>query len=430
MTTLIYWFRQDLRLADNPAFLRACADADYLLPIYVVDPEAEAKTEWGFDRVASHRQAFLRESIEDLKRQLRALGSDLFVFSGEIQAVIPLASIAVNATAIYCEQIEAPEEIAQVTRLQSSSIEVKQFWQSSMLEPHDLPFDLAAIPDVFTAFRQKVEKANLKFANPVPPVTRIPPTPAWRTQQIQTIDLHAESHLKSFKGGETAAALHLKQYLDRRLPDTYKQTRNQLMGMDYSSKFSPWLSLGCMSARTIAAELDDYESKYGANDGTYWLWFELLWRDYFRFLHFKYGRKLYRKTGLSDHPPSKFGRAQFAQWCGGHTGEGLIDAAMTELSTTGYLSNRLRQVVASYWIYDMKGDWRAAAAWFESQLIDYDVYSNQGNWLYIAGRGTDPRGGRAFNVAKQTNDHDSNGKYRRRWLKQSGESVKTELDEE
>ena len=247
---------------------------------------------------------------------------------------------------------------------------------------------------------------------------------------MQTIDLHAVSHLKSFKGGETAAALHLKQYLDRRLPDTYKQTRNQLMGMDYSSKFSPWLSLGCMSARTIAAELDDYESKYGANDGTYWLWFELLWRDYFRFLHFKYGRKLYRKTGLSDHPPSKFGRAQFAQWCGGHTGEGLIDAAMTELSTTGYLSNRLRQVVASYWIYDMKGDWRAAAAWFESQLIDYDVYSNQGNWLYIAGRGTDPRGGRAFNVAKQTNDHDSNGKYRRRWLKQSGESVKTELDEE
>jgi deoxyribodipyrimidine photo-lyase len=76
----------------------------------------------------------------------------------------------------------------------------------------------------------------------------------------------------------------------------------------------------------------------------------------------------------------------------------------------------MRQIVASYWIYDMGGDWRAGAAWFESQLIDYDVYSNQGNWLYIAGRGTDPRGGRPFNVAKQMRDHDPDGLYRQHWL--------------
>ncbi len=430
MTVLIYWFRQDLRLADNPALSRVCAEADYVLPIYVFDPADEATTEWGFDRVGSHRRAFLRESLDDLKRQLRALGSDLFEFSGDLQTVIASLSAAVNATAIYCEQIEAPEEIDQVIRLQSLGIAVRQCWQSSMLEPQDLPFDLTAIPDVFTAFRQKVEKANLRFASPVSSVTWIPPLPVWQTQSVQTSDLRAKSHFKSFAGGEVAADLHLKQYFDRRLPDTYKQTRNKLLGMDYSSKFSPWLSLGCVSARTIAAQLDNYESEHGANEGTYWLWFELLWRDYFRFLHFKYGRKLYRKTGLSDHPPSKFGRRQFAQWCGGHTGEGLIDAAMRELSTTGYLSNRLRQVVASYLIYDMMGDWRAGAAWFESQLIDYDVYSNQGNWLYIAGRGTDPRGGRAFNVAKQTNDHDSNGNYRRRWLQQSDESVQIQKNEE
>jgi deoxyribodipyrimidine photo-lyase len=89
---------------------------------------------------------------------------------------------------------------------------------------------------------------------------------------------------------------------------------------------------------------------------------------------------------------------------------------MRELQNTGYLSNRMRQVVASYWIYDMKGDWQAGAAWFESQLIDYDVYSNQGNWLYIAGKGTDPRGGRPFNVKKQTQDHDPKGIYRQMWL--------------
>lgn len=88
---------------------------------------------------------------------------------------------------------------------------------------------------------------------------------------------------------------------------------------------------------------------------------------------------------------------------------------MHELSASGYLSNRLRQLVASYLIHDLGCDYRAGAAWFESQLLDYDAYSNQGNWLYIAGRGTDPRGGRRFNPAKQTHEHDPDGTYRRLW---------------
>jgi deoxyribodipyrimidine photo-lyase len=88
---------------------------------------------------------------------------------------------------------------------------------------------------------------------------------------------------------------------------------------------------------------------------------------------------------------------------------------MKELRQTGFSSNRMRQILASYWIYDMKGDWRAGAAWFESQLIDYDVYSNQGNWLYIAGRGTDPRGGRAFNVHKQMREYDPEGIFCKMW---------------
>ena len=188
------------------------------------------------------------------------------------------------------------------------------------------------------------------------------------------------------------------------------------MGMEYSSKFSPWLSLGCLSPRVIADRLKNYELIHGANDGTYWLWFELLWRDYFRFLHFKYGRKLYQPKGLGKQQPNSFHEEQFYQWSSGLTGEDLIDAGMRELQQTGFLSNRMRQVLASYWIYDMKGDWRAGAAWFESQLIDYDVYSNQGNWLYITGGGTDPRGGRPFNVQKQTKDHDPDGVYRAMWL--------------
>ena len=415
MRTLIYWFRNDLRLADNPAFAQACLNADYLLPVYIHDSK-EQDMIYGFERQGPHRKAFLRASLDDLKAQLRAQGSDLFELAGKSTEVLLQLVRDTAAIAIYCEQIEAPEEIEQVRSLQEQGVEVQEFWQSSMLEPQDLPFALENIPDVFTAFRREIERAGLKFAQPIHAPKKIPVLPGYLPQHLLASSSAQPVSHPYFVGGASHAQAHLKQYLERRLPDSYKETRNQLIGMDYSSKFSAWLALGCISAREIAAQLSDYENRYGANDGTYWLWFELLWRDYFRFIHFKYGQNLYRASGLTGLAVKPSSQASFEQWRFGNTGSELVDAGMRELYQSGYLSNRMRQIVASYWIYDMQGDWRAGAAWFESQLIDYDVYSNQGNWLYIAGRGTDPRGGRPFNVAKQTQDHDPKQIYRKLWL--------------
>lgn len=415
MGTLIYWFRNDLRLADNPAFTQACLNADYLLPVYVHDTK-EQETVYGFERQGPHRKAFLRASLDDLKTRLQAQGSELLEFSGKSAEVLLRLFKDSAADAIYCEQIEAPEEIEQVRILQEQGANVDEYWQSSMLDPQHFPFDLEKMPDVFTAFRREVERAQLKFAQPINAPKKIPSLPA-ALPQGSILPSRAQSVAHPYLlGGASHAQAHLKQYLERRLADSYKETRNQLIGMDYSSKFSAWLSLGCISARDIAAQLNDYENSYGANDGTYWLWFELLWRDYFRFIHFKYGQKLYRASGLTGVPVKPSYASSFEQWRTGNTGAALVDAGMRELHQSGYLSNRMRQIVASYWIYDMKGDWRAGAAWFESQLIDYDVYSNQGNWLYIAGRGTDPRGGRPFNVTKQAQDHDPQEIYRKLWL--------------
>jgi len=405
VTVIVYWFRNDLRLADNPAFTQACLKADKLLPVYVHDSKEQEKV-YGFERQGSYRQTFLRASLDDLKAQLQAQGSDLLELSGKSAEVLPRLVKDTAATAIHCEQIEAPEEIEQVRIMQEQGVDVEEFWQSSMLDPQHLPFALEKMPDVFTAFRRDVERAKLKFAQPINAPQQIPMLPAALAQSsASSCSSQSEGH-PFFLGGATAAQAHLSQYLERRLPDSYKETRNQLIGRDYSSKFSAWLALGCISARDIAAQINEYENHFGANDGTYWLWFELLWRDYFRFIHFKYGQKLYRASGLTEVPVKPSYVPSFEQWRTGTTGTALVDAGMRELQQSGYLSNRMRQIVASYWIYDMKGDWRAGAAWFESQLIDYDVYSNQGNWLYIAGRGTDPRGGRPFNVAKQTQDHD------------------------
>jgi len=416
MTTAIYWFRSDLRLRDNPAFTQACKHVESLLPIFIHQAHLNQETQWNFPRVTKNRHDFLQESLQDLGDQLRIRGSDLFEVSGKPLEIFQDLRSQLNVNIIYCERIEAPEEMTEVTELVNAGFEIKCIWQSSMLDPQSLPFKLNEMPDIFTQFRQKVEASKLKFSNPIDTPLSIPSLPS-NSSQIASQSGEVSSTIdKPFFGGESRALIHIEQYFDRRLPDTYKQTRNQLIGMDYSSKFSPWLALGCCSARSIAKKLTEYEVQYGANDGTYWLWFELLWRDYFRFLHFKYGNQLYQSKGLSSEPNNSFSEKNFIRWISSDTGESLVDAGMRELQVTGYLSNRMRQIVASYWIYNMKGDWQAGAAWFESQLIDYDVYSNQGNWLYIAGKGTDPRGGRPMNLSKQTQDHDPDGVYRNMWL--------------
>jgi deoxyribodipyrimidine photo-lyase len=299
-----------------------------------------------------------------------------------------------NTTHIYCEDIAAPEEQDEVAALKTCGLKVETQWQSSLLEPADLPFDVLNLPAVFTAFRNKVEKLAVKPRD-VPSLKADLP--------------------------ESAAERHLKNYFAADFALTYKQTRNQPMNWSpdehFSTKFSPWLACGALSAPVIYAELKRFEAERGANDSTYWIWFELLWRDYFRLLHLQHGKKLYRKQGLGSVELAKVpdNRQGLKRWCEGRTGEPLVDAGMRELAATGWLSNRMRQVVASYLIYDLQGDWRAGAAWFESQLIDYDVYSNQGNWLYIAGRGTDPRGGRRFNPQMQAQQHDADGKYQQFW---------------
>ncbi|OYY51983.1 MAG: deoxyribodipyrimidine photolyase, partial [Polynucleobacter sp. 35-46-207] len=289
MKVILYWFRNDLRIADNLAFIKANSMADCVLPVYI-HQASDVKTAYGFERVGVHRQHFLRQSLDNLQAQLQALDSDLWEYEGEQVNVLLQLVNATGAEAVYCEQIEAPEEIEQCGRIRQQGIALEEFWQSSMIDPGALPFDIQKMPDVFTQFRQAVEREKWRFAQPIGAPTSLAPMPVILQGQHfpQRVSGIGKTTSLYCCGGEDAAQAHLKQYLERRLPDTYKQTRNQLIGRDYSSKFSPWLALGCISARDIAAQLAEYEERHGANEGTYWLWFELLWRDYFRFIHFKY----------------------------------------------------------------------------------------------------------------------------------------------
>lgn len=160
--------------------------------------------------------------------------------------------------------------------------------------------------------------------------------------------------------------------------------------------------------------------QFGANESTYWLVFELLWRDFFRFMFKKHQTKLFQAAGITSEKtiPKSVGEKLLNTWVNGTTGVGFIDANMRELQLTGFMSNRGRQNVASYLCNDLKLDWRYGAAYFEQQLIDYDVCSNWGNWAYLAGVGNDPRENRYFNIEKQAQDYDKNKAFRNLWLNQ------------
>ena len=159
-----------------------------------------------------------------------------------------------------------------------------------------------------------------------------------------------------------------------------------------------------------------FEERLGANEGTYWLVFELLWRDFFQFTFAKHGPALFLRKGLTDAlPSSDQDQGRFQTWCEGRTGEPFIDANMRELAATGWMSNRGRQNAASFLIHDLGLDWRMGACWFERLLIDHDPCSNWGNWAYIAGVGNDPRGGRRFDPQDQAARYDPDGTYVRHW---------------
>lgn len=437
MACVVLWFRTDLRVEDNPALLAAATEASAkglpLLPVFFQDPSQLAPTRWGPPRMGPHRLAWLEASLLALDTELQARGSRLVVLSAAPDAIGALLE-SVQAVALHAEALHAPHEQDEAlsARRAATQLQIECHWHesSNLFRVADLPWQPAKLPDVFTAFRQGVEQAGVPPREVIQAPGRLPAVPDLTALTDLTARLSSQAHAAapddrtSFPfhrpecaAGEAGAQAHLRRYLQRRLPHSYKATRNQLSGLDFSSKFSPWLATGALSAAQAMAALKGFEAEHGASDGSYWLWFELLWREHFRLLHLKHGRALYRARGLSrtPTPPPPHDPAAFQRWCEGRTGEPLVDAGMRELAATGWLSNRMRQIVASHLIHDLACDWRAGAAWFESRLIDFDVHSNQGNWLYVAGRGTDPRGGRRFNPDKQTREHDPDGRYRQLW---------------
>ncbi|MBC7569598.1 MAG: DASH family cryptochrome [Spirosoma sp.] len=436
MKRILYWFRNDLRLHDNEGFFRACVDADEVLPVFVFDPAAFAELpDLGFRKTDIYRANFLIESVADLRESLRAKGADLIVRTGPPAQILAELAETIGADAVYTSKEVTQEETNLESdlskRLKPLNIDLSLFWQSTLYHVRDLPFSVAKMPDVFTQFRNKVEKyAQIREVIPMPDLIQLSinvngesvdpgsmPTLATLGFSAQhTVDVRAAV---AFKGGETVALDRLQRYIwEYEHIKTYKETRNGMLGEAYSSKFSAWLALGCLSPRLVNQEVRRYEAERHKNDSTYWLIFELIWRDFFRFVALRYGGRLFKPSGIKHDLSKRWRRDRvlFWQWANGKTGIPFIDANMRELNATGFMSNRGRQNVGSFLVKDLGIDWTWGAAYFESLLVDYDPCSNWGNWNYVAGVGNDPREDRYFNIYTQATRYDERGDYVKHWL--------------
>jgi deoxyribodipyrimidine photo-lyase len=427
MNTSIVWFKNDLRLHDNETLVKAIAESDTIIPVYCFDDAHFTTTKFGTKKTGRFRAKFLLESLIDLDKNLRTSGTGLMILKGKPEEELLKIAITYNAIKIFAKTEIAPEEQQTEkkvkTALANINCSLHTFRTSTLYDANDLPFNINNLPDIFTNFRKLVEKEFLiraVFKKPINIVSPIIPTmqlPTLTDLGLEKNKIDARAAIQ-FKGGETEAYQRLQHYFyETKAISTYKETRNGLIGANYSSKFSAWLAHGCISARAIYKELKKYELVHSENESTYWLVFELLWRDYFYFVMEKFGNKLFLKSGIKEkNTVTTFNKNDLSKWMNAQTGVDFIDANMLELKLTGFMSNRGRQNVASYLCNDLKLDWRYGAAYFEEQLIDYDVSNNWGNWAYLAGVGNDPRPHRYFNIEKQANDYDKDKSYRNLWI--------------
>ncbi|SPO25182.1 related to Deoxyribodipyrimidine photolyase [Ustilago trichophora] len=520
---LIAVLRNDLRLHDHPIF-HLCSEPSpsnaafkqpvtHVLPVYVWDqrhievsgfPNLQkaqkagggkgqsqmAKTrQLGIWRSGLHRTKFINESVFDLRDRLRSVGSDLAMFAGTPESVIPSLVKSIRdkgdtVEAVYLGREINTEEVNVQKRLDSILSDLqcpfKMFEGKSLIHSRDLGFPVKQLPDVFTHFRKQVEGPDM-FRQPLPPPTKLKPFPhvqlsdspgafALSSKQQEGYDKKeiVEKHLLQplldqpvlghkellskvlssdaslnvphsafpYKGGETEALRRLDHYFSggKSSPGaSYKETRNEMLGPDYSTKFAAALAHGLLSPRLIAQKATQLDESTGnPKGGGYWIIFELLWRDYFYFVGWKFGSHLFTLGGIEQvlSPRSASSKAYdwkttssltdrkdpFIRWATARTGVPMIDANMVELVQTGFMSNRGRQNVASFLTKDLGWNWQLGAEFFESWLVDYDPNSNWGNWQYVAGVGNDPRSSRQFNPIKQGKDYDGKGEYVATWI--------------
>jgi deoxyribodipyrimidine photo-lyase len=463
----VVWFRNNLRLHDNALLHEATKHHDQILCVYVIDPRLFPLSSDSIDHVeklSCRRASFLLESLDDLRQSLLKINQQLVVTIGRPEECIPYvhgssldntlsALISEHGCHIYVEEEVGTYEDKLIKRL-ADNIRLNDKISLRVLDNvqalHSkvaLAFtnDLSDLPKSFTKFRKFVEgKTNpQEILNSIWPTVSVGelgtcPIPSvsdslpsllnlgYSDDEIHQMEALRKLGSLPFNGGESHALsrLHTWIFESDNLKD-YLHRRNGLLGESFSSKLSPWLAVGCLSVRTVYQEVKRYEKEVISNESTAWFKSHLTVRDFYHYIALKHGRALFQRHGVQGHPNAAFSGSWrdrndtrtielVSSWMKGSTGVPIIDACMRELMSTGYMSNRGRQIVASFLIWDAGMNWRIGARFFERMLLDYDIASNYGSWVSAAGL-LHNRINR-FHVIQQSRDFDPDGDFIRYWM--------------
>ncbi len=393
MRTAVALFTRDLRLHDNP-MLRAALDAAERVHALFVHDDGIRETRYG---AAAGRRAFLDECLADLDESLRRIGGALDVRRGDVAAETVAAVRRVGADAVFATADVSAYARERERRL-AHEVDLRLVDGSFVVPPGAVAPTGRDHYEVFSPYHRAWCASPRGDDLGAPRRLRLPGAPGEPRKR-------AAAGSDGFPGGEAAGRKRMLAWL-RADAGAYERMHDDLAG-DGTSRLSPYLHFGCISARELANR--------AAARGAAAFVRQLCWRDF-------YGQLLWAKprTQVDDLRPRGDRWVDdadaLAAWKDGLTGYPLVDAGMRQLRTEGWMHNRARLVTASFLVKDLGIDWREGARHYFDLLLDGDVAQNIGNWQWVAGTGVDTRPNRVFNPTAQAKRLDPDGEYVRRWV--------------
>tara|TARA_B100000073_G_scaffold171672_1_gene141980 strand:+ start:2830 stop:4170 length:1341 start_codon:yes stop_codon:yes gene_type:complete len=401
MERSIVVFTRDLRVVDNPALSEAAKQGE-VFPLFIFDQKIVTSNDLG-----SKRFTFLLESLDDLHSGLQKIGSSLFLRAGNwVEEVINFCKER-EAQTIHLAIDHSNHSRKRFADLQKKAdqigVQVKGHHGISVVEPGAITPASGEEYKMFSPYYQKWKEVTWRDFLPAPQNLH----PVERDQESLKIfhNFRPEKNHTRMKGGEHTGRISMQAWMDKDLKN-YSSLRNDL-ATDRTSRLSPYLHFGCLSSLEVAL------LSRGSDDDSFVR--QVCWRDFYLQV-------------LSSHPEASFvdyrsrnfqwrsDATQYEAWKEGITGYPIVDAAMRQLLHEGFMHNRTRMVVASFLTKDLHIDWRLGAKHFMEHLLDGDIASNQLNWQWVAGTGTDYNPHRIFNPIRQSERFDKDGEYIRRWV--------------
>jgi len=404
----IWWIRRDLRLQDNPALAAALDGAQQLIPLFILEPEMLAKA-------APKRRDFLLNTLADLDEQLRQRGSGLILRQGPAEKALPALVTELDGAQIFAQEDFSPLACARDKAL-TRQLDLTLTAGEVLRHPDEIHKSDNSAYVVFTPYKRNWSERPLPTpADCLPAPQSLPPLPP----VLKSEPLPEASPVSGFPATAAAAHKRLTRFLAVGL--RHYQSQRDRLDLDGTSRLSPYLRFGLISARECFAGAQVALLQVGSEPARQEIdtWVnELIWREFYTSILFHFPKVMrgafregYNRIAWRNDPDS------LQAWQQGQTGYPVVDAAMRQLLATGWMHNRGRMIVASFLTKDLLINWQEGEAWFMAQLVDGDPAANNGGWQWTAGTGTDAAPYfRVFNPVLQGKKFDPDAEYIAQWV--------------